>query len=122
MEDVKKFVLEYLTRQIDASERIAELECLSKDEQNKRVDEFGILRDKMLPTVDADASQLKKILFSETHLQALVLLTDLAMVDFAVTHPLAKITDMKFFAEKTAASILNGIFAPQLGPIVQFYM
>lgn len=122
MEDVKKFVVEFLTRRIEASERIAKFERLSKEKQNERVGEFIILREKMLPRVDADVSQLKKILFSEPHLQALVLLTDLAMADFVARHPLIEITDMKFFAEKMAASVLDGIYAPQFGSFIQFYM
>ena len=68
----------------------------------------------------ADDANLKKILLSEPHLQAFVLMVNLSIEVWKEENPTTKIVDSALFVEKIIISVLNGMFNPSLRGAVKY--
>lgn len=68
----------------------------------------------------ADEQKLKKILFSESQLEAFVLMVNLSVEAWKEENPTTKIVDSALFVEKIIISVLNGMFNPSLRGAVKY--
>lgn len=118
MKEIKKHVVEYLTQQIDVCEQVESLKTLSEDEKKTKARELRSLMSKVHSY--ADENKIKKILFSEPQLNALVLMVNLAIEVWQEENPTAKIVDSARFVEKVIISVLNGVFNPELKGAVKY--
>lgn len=118
MEDVKKIVVAYLTKQIENFEQLRVLNALSEEEKKTKSRELRSLMSQVHPY--ADEQKLKKILFSELHLQAFVLMVKLAIEAWREENPTTQIMDSVLFVEKMVVSVLNGMFNPSLRGVVKY--
>ena len=112
MEDVKKIVVAYLTKQIEIFEQLKMLNILSEVKKKEQANEMRCLMSQMYPY--ADENKFKKILFSEPQLQAFVLMVKLSIEVWKEENPTAKIVDSARFVERVIISVLNGVFNPEL--------
>ena len=116
--EIKKIVVEYLTKQIEIFEQLELLNTLSEADKKVRATELRSLMSQVHPY--ADEQKLKKILFSEPRLQAFMSMINLSIEVWQEENPTAKIVDSSLFIEKMVVSILNGMFNPSLKGAVKY--
>lgn len=118
MEKIKETVVEYLTKQIEIFKQLEVLNALSEAEKKVRATGLRSLMSQVHPY--ADEQKLKKILFSESQLEAFVLMVNLSVEAWKEENPTTKIVDSAGFVEKIIISVLNGIFNPSLKGAVKY--
>lgn len=116
--EIKKIVVGYLTKQIENFEQLELLNTLSEAEKKARASELRSLMSQVHPY--ADEQKLKKILFSESQLEAFVLMVNLSVEAWKEENPTTKIVDSALFVEKIIISVLNGMFNPSLRGAVKY--
>lgn len=116
--EIKKIVVEYLTKQIENYQQLELLNALSEVEKKEKAPELRFLMSQTHPY--ADERKLKKILFSESHLQAFVAMVEVAVDAWQEENPTAKIVDSARFVKKIIISVLNGMFNPSLKGAVKY--
>ena len=111
MENVKKIVVNYLEEQVEIFERMAEFKAICDNEGSLTAKQRYEWHDLMSRAHRyAEKGQLKEILLSEPHVDALVLLVKFAIDDFYRVNPMVKIVDYELFVKRVSASVLNGMF------------
>ena len=118
MEKIKEIVVSYLTKQIEMYGRINQINVMPEKGKMANIGELRYLMGQTYPY--ADENKLKKILFSEPQLNALVLMVNLAIEVWQEENPTTKIVDSARFVEKIIISVLNGVFNPALKGAVKY--
>ena len=118
MEEIKKNVVAYLTKQVEIFEQLELLNALSETEQKIKLGKLRHLMSMAHPY--GDKNKLKQILFSEPMLEAFVQMVTLSIELWKSENLTVKVTDPVLFIEKMTISVLNGIFNPSLRGAVQY--